>query len=84
MTVHAAFTEKLAGSQYTDHGFLAVIGQDREFDPAFLDVKNRVGVVALHEYVLIFLELEYALAFAHFGEKDPIRASFGSSLLNQH
>jgi hypothetical protein len=27
MAVHAAFTEKLAGCQYTDHGFLALIGQ---------------------------------------------------------
>jgi hypothetical protein len=69
VAVHAAFTEKLAGSHYTDHGLLAVVRQHGELDPAFLDAENRVGAIALREDVLPFLELKDGFAFAHLGKK---------------
>jgi hypothetical protein len=56
------------------------------FDSTFLDVKNRVGVVALREYVLPFFEFKDAFACAHFGKENlRIKCTLGwlphSSLL---
>jgi hypothetical protein len=34
-----------------------------------VDEKNRVGAIALHEYVLTFFKFEDAFANAHFGKK---------------
>ena len=42
MAVQASFTEKLAGFQDCDDGFLALLGNHREFDRALLDTKTRV------------------------------------------
>jgi hypothetical protein len=69
MAVQAAFAEELAGLEHADHRFLAVIGQYREFDLAFLDVVNRVGGVALFEDRLAFLQFQDRLASSHFGEE---------------
>jgi hypothetical protein len=70
MAVHAAFTEELAGPKDRDDRFLALLGQDGELDPAFLNVKDRVGNVALFEHVLIFVKFQYRLSRSYFGEKD--------------
>jgi hypothetical protein len=70
MAVQAAFTEELAWSQDRDDCFLALLGLDGELDPAFLNVKDRVGNVALFEHVLIFLKFQYRLSRSYFGEKD--------------
>lgn len=48
-----------------------MIGEDREFDLAFVDEKNRVGAIALHEYVLTFFKFEDALAYTKLGKKGP-------------
>jgi len=45
MTVHAAFAKELAGPQDTDHSLLLMLGYDREFDLALLNVIDRVGNV---------------------------------------
>src|ERR1700692_2737234 len=42
MAIQTSFTEKVAGSQDCNDRFLALLGNDGEFDLALLDVKNRV------------------------------------------
>jgi hypothetical protein len=87
MAVHAAFTEKSGP-------LLLYRPRLPSRDPtgpwvwysAFLDIKNRIRRVSLHEGVLIFFQLKDAFAFAHFGEKDlSIKCALGwlpqSSLL---
>jgi len=69
MTIHATFAEELARLQNCDDRFLALLGQDSQLDPSFLNVKYRVGDVALLEHALIFMEFQYLLPRAHFGEK---------------
>src|SRR6202040_1816509 len=63
--------EELGGSQNPDHRLLVPLGQDREFDLAFLNVKDRIGGVALREHVFILFKFKDRLARAHFGEKVP-------------
>src|SRR6476620_5746413 len=70
MAVHAAFTEELAGPKDRDDRFLALLGLDGELDPAFLNVKDRLGNLALLEHVLIFVKFQYRLSRSYFGEKD--------------
>src|ERR1700722_11628119 len=81
MTVHAAFAEELAGSQNSDDRLLGVLGQDGDFDLAFLDVVHGVGSVALLEYVFIFFKLMDGLAHADLGEKvQSVKGSLGGLL----
>src|SRR3984957_18735636 len=81
MTVHAAFAEELAGSQNSDDRLLGMLGQDGDFDLAFLDVVHRVGSVALLEYVLIFFKLMDGLAHADLAEKvQSVKRSLGGLL----
>jgi len=70
MTVHAAFAEELPGPENSDHRFLALLGQHDNLEPAFLNVENRVGDVALRKHVLILAKFQYRLARADLGEKD--------------
>src|SRR5580700_12057547 len=70
MAVHAAFAKELAGFQNSDDRFLALLGQDSQFDSSFLNVKHRVGDIALLKHVLILMEFQYLLSRAHFGEKN--------------
>src|SRR5436190_18370293 len=42
MAIQTAFAKKVAGSQDCNDRFLALLGNDGEFDLALLDVKNRV------------------------------------------
>src|SRR6202035_3284636 len=70
MAVHAAFAKELAGLQNSDDRFLALLGQNSQFDSSFLNVKHRVGHIALLKHVLILMEFQYLLSGAHFGEKN--------------
>src|ERR1700722_8424772 len=70
MAVHAAFAAELGGFSNSDDRFLALLGQDSQFDSSFLNVKHRVGDVALLKHVLILMEFQYLLSGAHFGEKN--------------
>jgi hypothetical protein len=60
---------KLARPQNPDDSLLVVLGYDRKFDFALLNVKDRVGDVALHEHVFILFKFKDRLARAHLGEK---------------
>jgi len=53
----------------SDHRFLALGGQHREFDFALVYVINDVGGVALLEYILILLKFDDRPASPRFGEK---------------
>ena len=66
MTVHAAFAKELTGAQNPDHSLLVLLGYDREFDLALLNVKHRVRDVALRENVFILFKFEDRLARAQF------------------
>jgi hypothetical protein len=46
-----------------------LLGQDSKLDLAFLDVKHRVGDIALLEHVLILVKFQYRFARSHLGEK---------------
>src|SRR5580704_1204807 len=70
MTIHAAYTEELAGLQNRDHGFLALLGHDGELDPTFLNVKHRVSDVALLENELILVKFEDRFPGSDFAEKN--------------
>src|ERR1700724_4825076 len=69
MAIQAPFAKKVAGSEHCDHRFLALVGNDGEFDLAFLDVENRVGDLSLRKDNLILSIFGYRFSFAHLGEK---------------
>jgi hypothetical protein len=66
VAVHAALAEELPGLQNRNDGFLALLGKDRQLDPAFLNVKHRIRGVALLEHVLVLLEFENRLSGSDF------------------
>src|ERR1700688_4710611 len=70
MAVHAAFAKELAGIYNSDDRFLALLGQDSQLDSSFLNVKHRVGDIALLKHMLILTEFQYLLSRSHFGEKN--------------
>jgi hypothetical protein len=72
VTVHAALAEELPGLQNRNDGFLALLGKDRELDPAFLNVKHRIRGVALLEHMLVLLEFENRLPGSDF-RKERLR-----------
>jgi hypothetical protein len=47
MAIETPFAKKMTWSQHCDHRFLALLGNDRELDVAFLDVKDRVRILSL-------------------------------------
>src|SRR5436190_17750412 len=53
MAIQTAFAKKVAGSQDCNDRFLALLGNDGEFDLALLDVKNRVRDLSLRKDNLI-------------------------------
>jgi hypothetical protein len=69
MTIQTSLAEELLGLQYPDDRFLSLLGHDGELDPAFLDVKNRIGGVALGKDDLTFLIFRNRLSIANLGEK---------------
>ncbi len=69
VAIQTSFAEKLTGFQDCDHRFLTLLGNDSEFDLAFLDVKNRVRGLSLRENSLILPIFGYRFSLAHLGEK---------------
>ena len=74
MAIQTSFAKKMTGSEHCNHRFLALLGNDGEFDLAFLDVKNRVRHVPLYNipygqkiqtagktgsYALSFLQVDF-------------------------
>src|SRR5216684_7831902 len=69
MAIQTSFAKKVAGSQDRDDCLLALLGNDRELDLAFLDVKNRVRDLSLRKNNLILPIFGYRFSLAHLGEK---------------
>ena len=69
MAIQISFAKKVTWSQDGNHRFLALLGNDSEFDLALLDLKNRVRDVSLRENNLILPIFGYRFSLAHFGEK---------------
>src|SRR6266446_1763741 len=69
MAIQTSFAKKVAGSEHCNHRFLALLGNDGEFDLALLDVKNRVRDLSLRKNNLILPIFGYRFSLAHLGEK---------------
>src|SRR5207247_10463114 len=69
MAIQTSFAEKVTWSQDRNHRFLALLGNDGEFDLALLDVKNRVRDLSLRKNNLILPIFGYRFSLAHLGEK---------------
>jgi hypothetical protein len=69
MTIETPLAKELAGFQYPDDSFLALIRNDDDLDPAFLNVKYRIRGLPLGEDDLILLEFRYRFADPDFCEK---------------
>jgi hypothetical protein len=69
MTVKTALAKELARFQNSDDGFLALIRNDDNLDPALLNVKYRISHLALGEDDLVHPEFGYRFARPDFCEK---------------
>ena len=69
MAREASLSEEISGSQNGDDGFFALLGNDGELDSAFLNIKERIGGVALGENRLILTVSGDSSAFADLGQK---------------
>jgi hypothetical protein len=69
VAIQASFAKKMAGSQDGDYGFLALLGNHRKLELAFLDVENRIRDFALRENDLILLIFGYRFSLADLGEE---------------
>src|SRR5205807_9657410 len=67
MAIQTSFAKKMTWSQDCNDRFLALLGNDGEFDLALLDVKNRVRDLSLCENNLILLIVGYCFSLAHLG-----------------
>src|SRR5580692_2581412 len=65
----AAFTEEVACAEYCDDGLFAGLRHDGNLDLAFLDMKDRVGRIALRENDFTLLEIREGASPAVLGEK---------------
>src|SRR5579862_9256750 len=63
------FAKELRRLQYPDHCFLALLGSDGHFDPAFLKVKDPIRDLSLPENILVLLIIQYRFSSSHAGEK---------------
>src|SRR6476619_3671588 len=66
---HASLAEEIPAFGKRDHGFFSMLGNNSELDLAALNVKHRIGKIALREIRLIFPIFAYCLTHARFGEK---------------
>jgi len=81
------FAEKLPCGDNPDHGFLAMLRQDRDLDLAFEDEKDRVGDIALAVNLLalsVCLDRSSSLNQAQqsAGISDPIRTVICSGMVH--
>jgi len=49
-----ALTQKIGGAQQGNGRFFSAFGNYSELDPALLDVKDRIGALALGKHRLVF------------------------------
>src|SRR5258708_31252405 len=69
MAIQTSFAKEVIWSQDCNYRFLALLGNDGEFDLALLDVKNRVRDLSLRENNLVLPIFGYCFSLAHLGEK---------------
>src|SRR5690348_13395991 len=69
MAVEASFTKELSGFQDSDHGFLALLGDNENLDRSLLNIENCIRDVALRKHDLVLVKFRYGLAVADLGEK---------------
>src|SRR5207237_5738114 len=69
MAIQTSFAKKVTWSQDCNHRFLALLGNDGEFDLALLDVENRVRDLSLRKDNLILPIFGNRFSLAHLGEK---------------
>ena len=60
----ASLAKEVAGAQNGNHRFLALLGDDRELDLAFLDIEDGVGRVALQEDLVVLRMVGQRPSFA--------------------
>jgi hypothetical protein len=63
------FTEEVAGAQQGNGCFFAALGDHGKLDLALLDIKHRIGGIALGKDGLAFFKVEDGPAKAGLGEK---------------
>src|SRR3954447_22045984 len=69
MAIQASFAKKVARPGDCNDVFLALLGNNGEFDLALPDVKNSVRDLPLREYNLILAIFAYRFSVAHLSEK---------------
>ena len=69
MPIETTLAEELSRFQNADHGFLALVGDDDDLHPAFLNIKNRIRHFALSEDDLVGSEGRYRFPRPNSGEK---------------
>ena len=70
MAIEASFAKELSGFQDSDHGFLALFGENENLDPSLLNIEDRVCGVSLRKNDLVLVEVQYGFALADLGEKE--------------
>jgi hypothetical protein len=69
MAIQTSFAKELIRLEDCDYGFLSLLGNNGQFDLAFLDVENRVGNVPLREHNLPPPKFGYRFSIADLSEK---------------
>lgn len=69
MTIETPLAKELTGFQNPDDRFLALIRNDDDLDPTFLDVKYCIGRLTLGKDDLILREFRYRFATPTFARK---------------
>ena len=70
MAIEASFAEELSGLHDSDHGFLALLGDNENLDPSLLDIENSIRGVALRKNDRVLVKFQYGCALADLGEKE--------------
>lgn len=65
----AVLTTEFIRTQDGNYRFLALLGNDGDFDPALLDVKNGIGRLALRKYRLVLRVSRKSASGARLSEK---------------
>jgi hypothetical protein len=69
MAIQTSFAKEMTRREDCDYGFLSLLGNNGQFDLAFLDVENRVGNVSLREHKLPPPISGYRFSLADLSEK---------------
>ena len=70
MTIEASFAKELSRFQNSDHGFLALLGDNENLDPSLLNIENGICGVSLLKNDLVPVKFQDGFALADLGEKD--------------